>query len=42
MPDKFRCENILDPVNAQKGDSLPVSTFAEYADGAFPQGLAAL
>ncbi len=40
MLDKFRC-NILEPVSAQKGDSLPVSTFAEYADGAFPQGLAA-
>ena len=29
--------NILTPVNAQKGDDLPVSTFKD-ADGTFPQG----
>ncbi len=50
--DNGRCENeesmlcrfnrtILDPVNAQKGDELPVSAFLADADGAFPQGLAA-
>ncbi len=33
--------DILTPVNAQKGDDLPVSTFVEDADGTFPQGLAA-
>ncbi|MDD4772170.1 MAG: pyruvate:ferredoxin (flavodoxin) oxidoreductase, partial [Eubacteriales bacterium] len=32
---------ILEPVNAQKGDDLPVSAFVANADGAFPQGLAA-
>ena len=34
-------KTILAPVNAQKGDDLPVSTFVEDADGTFPQGLAA-
>ncbi|OGO87807.1 MAG: pyruvate:ferredoxin (flavodoxin) oxidoreductase [Clostridiales bacterium GWF2_36_10] len=34
-------ENILIPVNKQKGDSLPVSTFVKDADGTFPQGTAA-
>ncbi len=33
--------NIQVPVNAQRGDSLPVSTFVDIADGAFPQGSAA-
>ena len=33
--------NILIPVNAQRGDSLPVSTFVDMADGTFPQGSAA-
>ncbi len=33
--------NIQTPVNAQKGDSLPVSTFVGMADGTFPQGSAA-
>ncbi len=32
---------ILDPVNAQEGDSLPVSTFIGLEDGAYPQGTAA-
>ena len=32
---------VLHPINAQKGDSLPVSTFADTADGTFPQGSAA-
>ncbi len=33
--------NIQIPVNAQRGDSLPVSTFVGMADGTFPQGSAA-
>ena len=38
--DRF-VKDILTPVNAQKGDDLPVSTFVKDADGTFPQGLAA-
>ena len=34
-------ENILRPVNAQKGDSLPVSAFAGYKDGVIDMGLTA-
>lgn len=34
-------KNILNPVNAQNGDKLPVSTFKDMADGTFPQGSAA-
>jgi pyruvate-ferredoxin/flavodoxin oxidoreductase len=33
--------DILTPVNAQLGDSLPVSAFKDAADGTFPQGSAA-
>ncbi|MCL1823083.1 MAG: pyruvate:ferredoxin (flavodoxin) oxidoreductase, partial [Oscillospiraceae bacterium] len=33
--------NILIPVNAQRGNDLPVSTFKNMADGTFPQGSAA-
>jgi len=33
--------NIQIPVNAQKGNTLPVSTFVGMADGVFPQGSAA-
>ncbi|MDR2687915.1 MAG: pyruvate:ferredoxin (flavodoxin) oxidoreductase [Oscillospiraceae bacterium] len=33
--------DVLHPVNAQKGDALPVSTFRDTADGTFPQGSAA-
>jgi pyruvate-ferredoxin/flavodoxin oxidoreductase len=33
--------NIQQPCNAQAGDKLPVSTFVDMADGAFPQGSAA-
>ena len=33
--------NIQTPVNAQRGDKLPVSTFLKDADGTFPQGSAA-
>ncbi len=29
------------PVNAQRGDQIPVSTFVDIADGTFPQGSAA-
>ncbi|MBN2259133.1 MAG: pyruvate:ferredoxin (flavodoxin) oxidoreductase [Clostridiales bacterium] len=34
-------KNILRPMNAQKGDSLPVSTFVDSADGTFEAGSAA-
>ncbi len=34
-------EKIVFPVNAQKGDELPVSAFAGNEDGQFPQGLSA-
>ena len=30
--------NVVNPVNAMAGDSLPVSAFKEYVDGTFPQG----
>jgi pyruvate-ferredoxin/flavodoxin oxidoreductase len=30
--------NILEPVNAAKGDDIPVSDFVPYAGGFFPQG----
>jgi len=33
--------DVLHPVNAQRGDALPVSTFKDTADGTFPQGSAA-
>ncbi|MDR0852802.1 MAG: pyruvate:ferredoxin (flavodoxin) oxidoreductase [Clostridiales Family XIII bacterium] len=33
--------NILEPLNAQKGDSLPVSTLAPYRDGTMPMGTSA-
>ncbi len=32
---------IVEPMNAQKGDSLPVSAFKGREDGTFPQGTAA-
>ncbi|MBQ8305904.1 MAG: pyruvate:ferredoxin (flavodoxin) oxidoreductase [Blautia sp.] len=32
---------ILDPINLQKGDDLPVSTFAGYEDGIMDMGLTA-
>ncbi|MDD4367358.1 MAG: pyruvate:ferredoxin (flavodoxin) oxidoreductase [Oscillospiraceae bacterium] len=31
-------EDIAEVMNAQQGDSLPVSTFVDSADGTFPQG----
>ncbi|MBE7037515.1 MAG: pyruvate:ferredoxin (flavodoxin) oxidoreductase [Ruminococcaceae bacterium] len=33
-------KNICEPVNAQKGNKLPVSTFVDVADGTFEQGTA--
>lgn len=33
-------EEVLIPMNAQKGDDLPVSTFVSREDGTFPQGTA--
>lgn len=36
LPDYIR--NVMNPVNAQKGDNLPVSTFAAMADGTVPLG----
>ena len=33
--------NILNPVNAYKGNKLPVSTFLDHVDGTAPQGSAA-
>ena len=38
-PDFIR--NVVHPINAQKGDKLPVSTFVGREDGTFPQGTAA-
>ena len=34
-------KDILRPINAQKGNDLPVSTFLGYEDGTFPNGTAA-
>ncbi len=34
-------KNVLEPVNRQEGDDLPVSTFVGREDGTFPQGTAA-
>ncbi len=31
-------KNILEPMNSQEGDKLPVSTFKGMEDGTFPQG----
>ncbi len=39
IPDFIK--NIVEPVNAQKGDSLPVSAFKGYEDGTFPAGTSA-
>ncbi len=38
-PDFFK--NIVMPINAQQGDTLPVSAFKGMEDGTFPQGTAA-
>lgn len=37
MGDDF-IENIVKPINAARGDSLPVSAFLGYEDGSFPAG----
>lgn len=34
-------KDILDPVDHQKGDSIPVSKFVDMADGVYPQGSSA-
>ncbi|QOR33626.1 pyruvate:ferredoxin (flavodoxin) oxidoreductase [Clostridium sp. 'deep sea'] len=34
-------KNVVDVINKQKGDTLPVSTFVGREDGTFPQGTAA-
>ena len=34
-------ENVQNPVNAQRGDALPVSAFKDYVDGAVPTGSSA-
>lgn len=39
VPDFIR--NILEPMNAQEGDSLPVSAFLGREDGSFPMGTSA-
>jgi len=39
IPDFIK--NIMEPVNAQKGDDLPVSAFKGREDGTFPAGTAA-
>ncbi|MFC2137460.1 pyruvate:ferredoxin (flavodoxin) oxidoreductase [Bacteroidota bacterium] len=36
IPDFIK--NVVEPINAQKGDDLPVSTFAGREDGTFPAG----
>ena len=33
-------KNIQSKVNAQEGNTLPVSTFTDYADGSTPSGSA--
>jgi pyruvate-ferredoxin/flavodoxin oxidoreductase len=39
VPDFIK--NVLEPMNRQEGDALPVSTFVGIEDGTFPQGTAA-
>ena len=39
IPDFIK--NIVEPMNAQKGDDLPVSAFLGYEDGTFPAGTTA-
>ena len=36
IPDFIK--NIVEPINAQQGDDLPVSAFVNYEDGTFPCG----
>lgn len=39
IPDFIK--NVVEPMNAQKGDDLPVSAFLGYEDGTFPAGTTA-
>ncbi|MCK9617812.1 MAG: pyruvate:ferredoxin (flavodoxin) oxidoreductase [Lentimicrobiaceae bacterium] len=39
IPDFIK--NVVEPINAQKGDDLPVSAFLDREDGTFPAGTAA-
>ena len=39
VPDFIK--NILEPMNAQEGDKLPVSALLEHVDGTFPSGTSA-
>jgi pyruvate-ferredoxin/flavodoxin oxidoreductase len=39
LPDFVK--NIMIPINAQKGDDIPVSSFTAIADGTFPMGTSA-
>ncbi|TVR71000.1 MAG: pyruvate:ferredoxin (flavodoxin) oxidoreductase [Marinilabiliales bacterium] len=39
IPDFIK--NIMEPINAQNGDSLPVSSFVDREDGTFPAGTTA-
>jgi pyruvate-ferredoxin/flavodoxin oxidoreductase len=39
LPDFIK--NVVEPINAQEGDSLPVSAFAGREDGTFPAGTTA-
>lgn len=39
VPDYIK--NIVEPINRQEGDSLPVSTFVGREDGSFPMGTSA-
>jgi len=39
LPDFIR--NVVEPINAQEGDNLPVSAFAGREDGTFPAGTTA-
>ena len=39
VPDFIR--NVVEPINAQKGDDLPVSAFLDREDGTFPAGTSA-
>ncbi len=37
----FYIKEVVEPVNAQKGDELPVSTFMDFVDGTMPNGTSA-
>ena len=40
IPDFIR--EVMEPINAMKGDDLPVSAFAGREDGTFPSGTSAV